>query len=482
MSQADQHKWLVSISVGVGLFAGALDTTVNVALPTITRAFDADVAEVQWIIIVFMTTSTSLSVGMGSAGDMFGLRRVFLFGLVTYALAMALMGFAANLPTLVGLRALQGVGTSAANATGPALVGLAFAARQRGRGLGVVTASQAIGTIAAGFVGGVLVDAFGWPAIFWARVPFILLALVLALGVLKTDPIGVTATGSRSRPPRTSFDLLGATTLFVTVACLLLGLNLARTLGWSSVLVLGLLIGALAAGTIFIVTERRVPWPVLDLRLFRRLGFTGAFLTLFFSTLGTFLVWFIFPFYVADVLGQNAKMLGLLLGLMAVCIAVAAPVGGWLSDRLYPHRMVTLAAAVLALALFGMSRMGAGSSVATVAIPLGLVGIGLGILRTSARTLILASVPEERFGTALGALNLGGSIGAVTSVALFSVLFSTRTDANAFRLTAEGLPEAGVELQSFVAAFQEVFVLGAFMAVMAVVASLLAWRRQIDIQ
>ena len=477
LSRDDLRKWLVASSVGVGLFAGALDTTVNVALPTITRAFSADVAAVQWIIIVFMTTSTSLSIGMGSAGDLFGLRRVFLFGLVTYGIAMTLMGFAPNLPTLVGLRVLQGIGTSAAIATGPALVGLAFAAGQRGMGLGVVTASQAAGAIAAGFIGGVLVDAFGWPAIFWARVPVIILALVLVLVLMRERPAGALATTPRPEFKRPSFDLVGAITLFLTIASVLLGFNLIRSQGWSSGPVVVLFISALISGIVFVATERRVTRPVMDLRLFRRFGFTGAFLTLFLSSLGTFLVWFIFPFYIADVLEQSAKILGLLLGFMAVCMTVVAPIGGWLSDRVSPHRMVTLATAVLVLALFGISRMGAESSLVAVAIPIGLVGIGLGILRTSTRTLVLASVPEERFGTALGALALGGSMGSVTSVALFSVLFSVRFDSHTVRLSGEGLTAAGVEFQAFVSAFQEVFALGALMVALAMLTSLVAWRR-----
>ena len=123
MIKSDMRKWLVAGAVGVGLFAGALDNTVNVALPTIAQSFDSDLASVSWIIVVFMTTSTSLSVGMGSAGDLFGLKRVFIFGLAVYAIAMILMGFAPNLPVLVGLRVLQGIGTSAAGVTGPALVG-----------------------------------------------------------------------------------------------------------------------------------------------------------------------------------------------------------------------------------------------------------------------------------------------------------------------------------------------------------------------
>lgn len=465
--------------VGLGLFSVALDTTVNVALPTIAHAFDADIAAVQWIIIAFVTTSTGLSVGMGSAADLFSLRRFFLFGLLAYALSMLLMGFSASLPVLVGLRVLQGLGTSTVNAVGPALVGVAFGQGQRGRALGVAAGTMAVGTIVASFGGGVLVDSFGWPAIFLARLPFILAAYVTALVVL---PEGQGRAGAPLRLPeagRARFDFVGAAALFVALVALLLGLSLMRSQGWSSPLVGGLLLGVLAAGALFLYTERRVPRPALDLRLFRQPSFVAGFLTLFLGYLSAFgLIWLIFPFYVAEVLGQSAGMLGVLLGVLAVCNALAAPVGGWLSDRLGPQRPVTLATVLLALALVWFSRMDAGSAVTAVAFPIGLVGMALGVLQASTYTLALSRVAAERMGTASGALILGRSTGVVLAVAGFGALVPARSDAFVPELLAAGIGPLAARTEAFVAAFQEAFLLGAAVALLAAGLSLLAWRRR----
>ncbi len=141
----DRRRWLVAGCVSLGLFASALDTTVNVALPTIAQAFETDISSLQWVIIAFVTTSTALGVSMGSAGDRFGLARFFRLGLLTYAVAMLLLGFAPNLVVLVGLRVLQGFAAAAVMSVGPAIVALSFSAGERGRALGLIGGTQAFG-------------------------------------------------------------------------------------------------------------------------------------------------------------------------------------------------------------------------------------------------------------------------------------------------------------------------------------------------
>jgi MFS family permease len=157
----DQRRWLVAGCISLGLFAAALDATVNVALPTIADAFDTDISSLQWVIIAFVTTNTALGVSLGSAGDRFGLVRFFRLGLVTYVVAMLLLGLAPNLPFLVGARVLQGFAGAAVLSVGPALIALSFSAGERGRALGLMGGTQAIGSVAAGFAGGVLIEAFG---------------------------------------------------------------------------------------------------------------------------------------------------------------------------------------------------------------------------------------------------------------------------------------------------------------------------------
>ena len=464
----ERRRWLAVACVSLGLFSSALDTTVNVALPTIADAFETDISSLQWVIIAFVTTSTALGVSMGSAGDRFGLVRFFRLGLLTYALAMLLLGLAPNLVALVGLRVLQGLASAAVLSVGPALVALSFSTGERGRALGLMGGTQAIGSVVAGFAGGMLVQAFGWPVIFLGRIPFLVVALLLALIVLRDERPRRTADQTASR-----FDFAGAFALSVAIGSLLVGLNLLRA---SAVPALLLLLSAGVAASTFIYVELRAPWPVLDLSLFRRRPFTAAFLTLFFNSLGAFTIWFVFPFFVADVLDRGPATLGFLLGLLGLCSAGSAPAGGWLADRLPAQRLVTAACATVATSLVWMSTLDAGSGVVDAALPLALAGVGQGTLRAAARTLVFSSVPQQRFGTASGALNLGGSMGLVLSVAAFTAFFAARLDVQTARLVGLGLSEAAAAAPAHVQAFQETFRVAALAVLTGVVASGLAWR------
>ena len=468
---ADRRRWLVAGCVSLGLFSSALDLTVNVALPTIADAFETDISSLQWVIIAFVTTSTALGVSMGSAGDRFGLARFFRLGLLTYAVAMLLLGLAPNLVVLVGLRVLQGFAAAAVVSVGPALVALAFSAGERGRALGLIGGTQAFGGVAAGFAGGVLVETFGWPVIFFARIPFLIVALLLAFVVLDDG-----RTRERARRADARFDLPGALALAIAVGSLLVGLNLLRASGVGTAPAVLLLLVTVAAAALFVYIEVRAPWPVLDLSLFRRRPFAAAFLTLLFNSLGSFVIFFIFPFFVADVLDRGAATLGFMLGVQGLCGAGSAPVGGWLADRLPPQRLVTAASVMVAGAVLWISTLDATSTAVAATLPLALAGIGQGTLRAAARTLVFNSVPEDRFGTASGALNLGGSMGLVLSVAAFTAVFATRLDSHTARLLAQGLTDAAAATPAHVEAFRDTFRLGTVVVLIGVAASTLAWR------
>lgn len=471
------QRWLLAGSVAIGLFAAALDTMVNVALPTLAGSFDTTLASLQWIIIAFVATSTALSIGVGAAADRFGLERFFSGGLLLYAATMLLVAVAPNLEVLIALRVLQGVAAAAMMAVGPALLAQAFPLGQRGRALGIVAGTQGAGLVFSGFAGGLLIDALGWQAIFLGRLPFFAVALPLAWLARRGREPQANATADSGGLP---FDVSGAVTLFLAVGTLLVGLNL---LGASAgqLPALALIFVASAFGISFLVVERRARWPILAPALFRRRPFTVAILASFLNSLGVFTVWFIFPFFVADVMGRDARVLGLLLGTQGLAMALAAPVGGWLADHVRPQYVMTAAGLCVAAGLGWISRLDASASVTVGALPLLLTGAGQGALGPAARTLVFDSVPRDRFGSASGVLNLGRSMGLVISVAVFSAIFSVRQDAHLSALLGQGLSEGAAQVPAHVQAFRETFLLAALVALAGAASSLLARKRQASV-
>ena len=322
------------------MLLSSLDIAVNVALPDITAGFGADQLTIQWIILLYMGGSTSLQLGLGAAADLYGLRRFYIFGLAAYGVATFLIGLAPTLPLVFALRLFQAVGNALIMASAPALVTAIFPAERRGGALGVMAGIATLGMISAALGGGALVDAFGWRAIFLARAPIVLIAIALALTLL---PGVGGAPDARER----RFDLRGAALAFVCLSALALFLTLGGRVGWLSPLVIALAATALATLALLLRCERRAAHPVLDPALLRHPLLAPVLAASFLMFMAQFVNLFILPFYVSDVLRVNAKSLGFLLMLSPALAAVAAPVGGWLSDRMPAAYITTLAMVII---------------------------------------------------------------------------------------------------------------------------------------
>ncbi len=439
------------------MFLTSLDLTVNVALPDITADLGTDLRTVQWIIVLYVGGSVSLQLGLGSAADVYGLRRFYIIGLAAYALAVLLIGLAPTLPFVLGLRVMQAVGNGLIVASAPALITAIFPSEERGRALGLMSAISTLGMIAATLGGGVLVDAFGWRSIFLARVPLTLITILLALLILAEYKPAV----------RPRFDLRGATLAAAGLACLVLFLTLGGRIGWLSPVVLLLCAGATVALILLVRLERTVQHPVLDPALLTHPLLVPVITASFLMFMSTFVNLFILPFYVSDVLEVDAKALGFLLMLTPVIAGSVAPIGGWLSDRMPPAYLTTTALAVSAAAMLWFSTLTVQSAVGDVALRMALGGIGLGVFQAANATLIMGAVPRDRLATGGALISLSMSLGIVTSVALMGGVFDGRL----------GVHESAVaeSAQAFVLAFRETYIVAGLLGVLAVAVSITYW-------
>ena len=443
---------MVAAVAGLGMFLSSLDIALNVALPSITNDFNTDLQTVQWVIVAFVATRAGLVLGAGSFGDRFGLKPVYLVGAVAYLAAMFLIAWSPNLWTMVGFRVLQALGTGCLSAVSPAIAATVFPAHRRGLGMGFTTASLALGMLAGTLGAGLLVRWFDWEAVFLGRVPFAVLALFLAVWFL----------GRKEQSSSdTSFDVTGAITLIGSLLCLVIGLRLGRSEGWTSPEVLVLLPLAPVWLAAFWWAERRAGWPVLPLDLLRVRGFVVSGTSLFFAHLGVFVIWFIFPFYVSDGLGKGPFTLGVMLAVMAFFNSGFSGFGGWLCDRTGTLGVGLVGYVILTAGLLLMAYLNNDSSFLSITYRIALVGMGLGLFQAAAFTLMMSSVPEERFGTAGATLSLAQAFGTVLSVAVIGGIFAVSNDHNLSELAGRGLSVSEIEGQAFIGAFQDVFWLGA---------------------
>ena len=472
-SDSDSNRFdkiMVGMAATLGMSLAAMDTALNVALPSMTEALDADLQSIQWVIVAFVATQASLVMGAGSFADRFGLRPVYIFGTTTYLVSMLCIAFSPNLETVVGFRVLQALGAGCLFAVSPAIAAGVFPRHRRGLSMGFTAGSQALGMLTGTIGAGLLVGWLGWEWIFLGRIPFAVIAIIIGVCFLKGSK------NAHSTGP--TFDVLGAGLLVGGLLCLIIGVRLGRSLGWTSLAVLVLLpLAPILLGAFWRV-EYIARWPVLPGYLLRVRGFIVSTTSMFFANLGVFVIWFIFPFYVADSLGGGALTLGFMLATLAFFNIVSSAVGGVVCDR-YSYLPVGVGGLmVMAAGLLYLGFSDMDTTLDSVGLRIGIVGTGLGLFQAATYSLMMGSVPSERFGTAGAALSLAQSCGRVLSVAVIGGVFGWRSDHHLAGLGI-GLESEGM---AFIKAFKDVFLIGSSLGFFAALVFLIgSWGQIRDI-
>lgn len=417
------------LTVGLGTAIGPLDTAVNVAFPAITADFDQPMAMIQWVVICYVLTYASLMLVCGKLGDLLGHRRIFAAGLVLSVAGLGLCAVAPGFGWLLVFRGLQGVGSALVLSVGPALVTAGTEAADRGRVIGAYTMMFAIATAAGPLLGGILVEWFGWQAVFWARVPIAVAALAL---------IGLVGAGAPRAGPR-RFDGLGAVLLVASLVSLLLALNMARAGGATAAAGLGVL--ALVGIGGFVWREARCPEPLIHLGHFRSPEFSLANLASVAVYLVNFAVLLLVPYYL-DRQGQlSVTLAGLVLASGFAGAVVAAPAAGWLAARVGANRVGFAGAWLVAAGTALVGLWQPATPVWQMVLVLLVSGVGVGLFQVAYMDMVLGRLPAADRGVAGSLAMLTRTIGVVTGVSVLTIAFETLSGAGflvAFQLTFLG--------------------------------------------
>ncbi|MHB8415482.1 MAG: MFS transporter [Acidiferrobacteraceae bacterium] len=410
-------RWFVLGTVLVGATMSALDVSiVNVALPTLQGDFKVKLALIEWVAMAYMLTLTIFLPLFGRLADIFGRSRMYNTGFVVFTVGSALCGLADTAGFLIGARVLQAVGAGLLQANSVALITQAFPANERGRAIGIQGAVQAIAMSVGPFVGGLLISAVSWRAIFYVNVPIGIVGTFAALYVLP---------GAEKKHQRESIDYLG-TSLFATgLAFLVLAVNEGESRGWSSHLILAYFALAAVLLTAFIVTEMKVRHPMIDLSLFKRYAFSAGNLTGMLSYYVLFAVLFLMPFYLEQVAGYTPALTGTILTPIPLAMAIVAPFAGHLSDRIGSRIMTTSGMVICAVATLLLVFLGGAPDMMVLILELVVLGVGMGLFTPPNNSAIMGSAPKERLGVAGGILNMMRALGLIFGVDISGVVFTS---------------------------------------------------------
>jgi len=426
--------WLTVAAVCIGAFMGQLDASiVTVALPTLQRTFHAGVGAVTWVGLSYLLVLVATVVAVGRFADMWGRKLLYVYGFGVFIVGSALCGLAPGLGALIGFRALQAVGAALLQANSVAIIVLAVPKPSLGKAIGIQGAAQAVGLALGPTVGGFLLAAGGWRLIFFVNVPFGILGMVA--GVLLVPR-------SRHLQEPTPFDWIGFALFFPAVVALFAGISFGNSRGWTSALIVGLLVGGTVLVLAFIGRERSCAEPMLDLELFRRSRFSAGITSGLLSYLVMFGVLFLVPFYLERGVGLGSGRAGLELMAMPLALGLTAPVAGRLADRLGPRPLTVGGMACVAGGLFALAalRPPTGLFVALLA----AVGVGMGAFTPPNNAAIMGSVRPDQAGVASGVLNMTRGMGTSLGLAITGLVFDmaggdarvTGTVDHAFSVTA----------------------------------------------
>jgi EmrB/QacA subfamily drug resistance transporter len=401
-------RWVLAATVGGSTLALVDATSVNVALPTIAADLGASVAGLQWIVNGYALALAALILLAGSLADRFGRRRIFLVGVAWFGVASLLCAVAPSTGVLVAARVLQGIGGALLTPGSLAIIQASFAPGDRARAIGAWSGLGAVAGAVGPLIGGWLIAAVGWRAIFWTNLPVVVLVLwVTARHVPESD----------AGQAGTRFDLPGATLATTGLAALTWaliagGAGTAPLLAWAAA---GLGLVSLAA---FLVVQARSRAPMLPLTLFRSRQFTGANLVTFVVYGGMGLVFFLLMVQLQTVLGLSPLAAGAALLPVTVCMALFSARAGAFAERFGPRAPMTAGPLVMAAGLVWLSLLGTESDVLRDVLPAVTVfAVGLTAMVAPLTATVLAAAGEGRAGTASGINNAVARTASLLAVA-----------------------------------------------------------------
>jgi EmrB/QacA subfamily drug resistance transporter len=434
----------VLASLSFSMLLSSLGTSIaNVGLPTLAQAFNASFQHVQWVVLAYLLSITTLIVSVGRLGDMIGRRRLLLAGILLFTVASVLCGVAPTLSLLIAARVAQGLGAAVMMALTMAFVGEAVPKARTGSAMGLLGTMSAAGTALGPTLGGVLIASFGWQAMFFVNVPLGVVALGLAQRYLPAD----------RRAPilnQTRFDPVGTLLLTLTLASYALAMTMGR--GSFGPLNMALLLAAVFGVGLFVLAEARAASPLIPLAMFRNPLLSAGFAM---STLVTTVVMatlVVGPFYLSGALALDAARVGLVMSSGPIAAALTGVPAGRIVDRFGAHRMSIVGLVAMAIGSTVLTMLPTSLGVPGYIAPLGVITAGYALFQAANNTAVMTNIQPDQRGVISGLLSLSRNLGLITGASLMGTVFALGSATTNIITASPEAVAAGMQITFAVAA------------------------------
>jgi EmrB/QacA subfamily drug resistance transporter len=428
------NPWLTLVSVTLGVIMVGIDgSVVAVANPYIGRELHASLSDLQWVTNAYLLVIAALLILGGKLGDRFGRRRVFLIGVVGFSLTSVAIGLVGTIDGVIFLRGIQGAFGALLLPNTLALLKAAFPPEELNRAVGIWVSASAAATAAGPIIGGIFVEHISWQSVFFINLPVGVIALVVGALVLNETRESV----------RQRFDIPGVLTLALGLLAIVYGLVNGQNWGWGAPSTLGIIATGLVLIVAFVVIEGRVRSPLVPLSIFRVRAVSVSTLIVLLDFFALFGVLFFISLYLQSVHGFSPVGAGLRLLPLTITFAFAGPIGARLVNRFGPWLPITFGLLVSSLAIFSFVTLQVDSPYSHLWPPFVLLGLGIGLVVTSATDAIVGDISEDEAGVAGGIQTTSIQLGGVLGTAVCgSILAASVAAALKQALTTRGVPRA----------------------------------------
>jgi len=411
MITLDDRKAAFAACTAASFLTPLMASSVNLALPAISREFSMDALSLSWVATSFLLAAAMFLVPFGRLADIYGRKRIFVYGMILFTLFSFLCGFALSGSMLIALRALQGLGAAMIFATSMAILTSAYPAAERGKVLGFNVAAVYTGLSIGPFVGGMLTQFLGWRSIFYANAGIGLLVCILVLWKLKSE-------WAESQGER--FDITGSLIYTISLTFLMIGFSKLPgiTGAWAILAGVGGLVG-------FVAWERKASKPLLDISLFAKnvvFGFSNLAALINYSA--TSAVTFLISLYLQYIKGLDPQHAGFILVAQPLMMAIFSPLAGRLSDSVEPRIVASIGMGIICVMLALLAFVGSETSLALLTAYLLLLGFGFALFSSPNTNAVMSSVERRRYGVASATLGTMRLTGQMLSMGIVMLMFA----------------------------------------------------------
>ncbi|MBV7273236.1 MFS transporter [Clostridiaceae bacterium UIB06] len=416
-SEIYKKRWIILFTLLSATFMATLDgSIVNVALPDMSDKLNVSMAAIEWVVTSFLITIAATILIFGRLGDIKGKIKIFRFGIVLFTLGSLLCGFTNSLPVLVAARVIQAIGASATMATNQGIITQVFPPNERGRALGVLGTFVALGAMAGPPLGGMIVSAISWKYIFLINVPIGIIVFILTIRVFpKTNTI-----------LDEKLDIKGSILFTIAIVLLFGAIVQGQSTGYDNPIMISAFVIAFISLITFIVVERKMELPLLQLKIFENSLFSISIVCAFISFIAIGASNIILPFYFQDALKFSPATTGFFMMVSPIVLSVVAPCSGYLSDKIGSEILTLIGLAFTSLGLLLISTLNEKSSVIMFVTYIVIMTVGNGMFQSPNNSLVMSTVPKDKLGIAGSVNSLIRNLGMVIGTSLATLLLYNR--------------------------------------------------------